>query len=117
MKLNLIDNFRYDNLGDYLCVAENNGGVMERTVTLTFDDPSTLTNRGANGTGGLTGDQWTVVVGATTAGIVFLGLMILLCCCCLCKKKKMAEKKNAKGEGIQKDRIKITGPVCQSSLH
>ena len=39
--------FRYDNLGDYLCVAENNGGVMERTVTLTFDDPSTLTNRGA----------------------------------------------------------------------
>ena len=42
-------NFSYDNLGDYLCVAENNGGVMERTVTLTFDDPSTLTNRGSGG--------------------------------------------------------------------
>ena len=39
----------YDNLGDYVCVAENNGGVMERQVTLTFDDPATLTNRGSGG--------------------------------------------------------------------
>jgi hypothetical protein len=50
--------------------------------------------------GGLSGDQWTVVVGATTAAIVFIGLMVLLCCCCLCKKKKMMEKKNAKGNFI-----------------
>lgn len=93
-----VTNAGYDNLGDYLCVAENNGGVMERTVTLTFDDPSTLTNRGSGG--GMSGDQLTVVVGATTAGIVFLGLMILLCCCCVCRKKKMEEKKNAK-KGVE----------------
>ena len=35
-----ITNPSYDNLGEYLCVAENNGGVMESKVTLTFDDPS-----------------------------------------------------------------------------
>ena len=26
-------------LGSYVCVAENSGGVQEKTVTLTFDDP------------------------------------------------------------------------------
>ncbi len=50
------------------------------------------------GVGGWSSEQWTVVVGATTAGIVFIGLMILLCCCCFCRKKKMMEKKNAKGK-------------------
>ena len=35
-----ITNPSYDNLGEYLCVAENNGGVMESKVILTFDDPS-----------------------------------------------------------------------------
>ena len=49
--------------------------------------------------GGLSGDQWTVVVGATTAAIVFIGLMIFICCCCYCKRKKsLREKKNAKGK-------------------
>ena len=28
-------------LGKYLCVAENQGGVMEKEVTFTFDDPNT----------------------------------------------------------------------------
>ena len=42
-----ITNPSYDNLGDYLCVAENNGGVMESKVTLTFDDPRKfITNPG-----------------------------------------------------------------------
>ena len=47
----------------------------------------------------MSGDQWTVVVGATTAAIVFIGLMIFICCCCYCKRKKsLREKKNAKGK-------------------
>ena len=42
-----ITNPSYDNLGDYLCVAENNGGVMESKVTLTFEDPGNfITNPG-----------------------------------------------------------------------
>ena len=45
-----ITNPSYDNLGEYLCVAENNGGVMESKVTLTFDDPSNFIDR----TGGKT---------------------------------------------------------------
>ena len=40
-----ITNPSYDNLGEYLCVAENNGGVMESKVTLTFDDPSNFIDR------------------------------------------------------------------------
>ena len=28
-------------LGKYLCVAENQGGVMEKEVIFTFDDPNT----------------------------------------------------------------------------
>jgi hypothetical protein len=52
--------------------------------------------------GALSGEQWTVVVGATTAAFVFIGLMIFLCCCCLCKKKKdLEKKKNAKGAGYR----------------
>lgn len=78
----------YDNLGDYLCVAENNGGVMEKKVTLTFDDPSTLSNRGGLG---LTGDQWTLVIAVVTASLLFIALMILICCCFCRSKKKSAE--------------------------
>lgn len=40
-----ITNPSYDNLGDYLCVAENNGGVMESKVTLTFDDPGNFIDK------------------------------------------------------------------------
>ena len=40
-----ITNPSYDNLGDYLCVAENNGGVMESKVTLTFDDPDNFIDK------------------------------------------------------------------------
>ena len=29
-------------LGKYLCVAENQGGVMEKEVVFTFDDPNTF---------------------------------------------------------------------------
>jgi hypothetical protein len=36
-----ITNPSVDDLGEYLCVAENHGGVMEKKVILTFDDPGT----------------------------------------------------------------------------
>ncbi|CAB4065075.1 unnamed protein product [Lepeophtheirus salmonis] len=32
----------FDDLGEYTCVAENNGGVMEQVTRLTFDDPGHL---------------------------------------------------------------------------
>ena len=63
-----ITNAGYDNLGDYLCVAENTGGVQEKSAKLTFDDPNTHM-KGLK----LTPEEWTVVIGATTASLVFIG--------------------------------------------
>ena len=75
-------------LGSYVCVAENSGGVQEKTVTLTFDDPGEWP-----GNQPLSPDQWTVVIGAITASLVFLALLIgLICFCCVCKNQS----KNAK---------------------
>ena len=34
-----ITNAKNDNLGKYMCVAENTAGVRKKYVTLTFDDP------------------------------------------------------------------------------
>ena len=74
---------QYTNLGKYVCVAENEGGVMEKTVTLTFDDPASI----SHGNFGLTSEQWTVVIGAVTASLVFLALIIaFICFCCFCRK-------------------------------
>lgn len=84
-----ITNAGYDNLGDYLCVAENNGGVMEKSVTLTFDDPTSL-NAGLIG---LTAEEWTIVIGVITASLLFIALMVaLVCCCCFCRQQKNANK-------------------------
>ena len=63
-----ITNAGYDNLGDYLCVAENTGGVQEKSAKLTFDDPNTH-RKGLK----LSPEEWTVVIGATTASLVFIG--------------------------------------------
>ena len=69
-------------------MAENSGGVQEKTVTLTFDDPAKWP-----GTDPLSPDQWTVVIGAITASLVFLALLIgLICFCCVCRNQS----KNAK---------------------
>jgi len=83
-----ITNAMYDNLGEYKCVAENTGGVMEKSVTLTFDDPSSV-DRWTN----LTADEWTVLIGAITASLVFIALIIAICCClCFCRKAKKKDK-------------------------
>ena len=80
-----VTNAGYDNLGKYVCVADNTGGVMEKTVTLTFDDPSSF-NAGRNW--GLNSEQWTMVIGAITASLVFLALVVaLICFCCVCSRK------------------------------
>lgn len=86
-----ITNAGYDNLGDYLCVAENTGGVHEKKVTLTFEDPANFSR-----THGLTPDQWTIVIGAVTAAMVFIAIVVaLICCCCFCKKAKKAKTSEA----------------------
>jgi len=83
-----VTNAGYENQGSYVCVAENSGGVQEKTVTLTFDDPGEWP-----GNQPLSPDQWTVVIGAITASLVFLALLIgLICFCCVCKNQS----KNAK---------------------
>ena len=86
-----ITNAGYDNLGDYLCVAENTGGVHEKKVTLTFEDPANFSRNY-----GLTPDQWTIVIGAVTAAMVFIAIIVaLICCCCFCKKAKKAKTSEA----------------------
>ena len=71
-----------------MCVAENSGGVQEKTVTLTFDDPGEWP-----GNQPLSPDQWTLVIGAITASLVFLALLIgLICFCCVCKKQSKSAK-------------------------
>ena len=76
-----------------MCVADNNGGVQEKSVTLTFDNPQ---NHFSTGGWGLTPEKWTIVIGAVTASLVFIALMVaLVCCCCFCKKAKKAKTSEA----------------------
>ena len=91
-------------------MAENSGGVQEKTVKLTFDDPSEYMNRP------LSPDQWTVVIGAITASLVFLALLIgLICFCCVCKNQSKNAKHGMNNHNrsvniwiISTNRIKIT---------
>ena len=71
-------------LGEYLCVAENNGGVAERGVTLTFDDPASYLAGG--GMLGLTEEQLTILVGAAVAVLLLALLVLVVCCCCICRR-------------------------------
>ena len=74
-------------------MADNNGGVQEKGVTLTFDNPQ---NHFSTGGWGLTPEKWTIVIGAVTASLVFIALMVaLVCCCCFCKKAKKAKTSEA----------------------
>lgn len=70
-----ISNPTIDDLGRYLCVAENNGGVMEEKVTLTFDSPETFT------TGIKMSDEQLTIVIAISLAIVVLFLFVAFCCC------------------------------------
>jgi hypothetical protein len=83
-------------LGKYLCVAENNGGVMEKEVILTFDDPSSYT------TGiPITDEQWHILIGASVCILILLILLAIICYCCLCKKGKKKSSKNRMDESGQ----------------
>ncbi|XP_040567289.1 uncharacterized protein [Lepeophtheirus salmonis] len=73
----------FDDLGEYTCVAENNGGVMEQVTRLTFDDPGHL---------GIFGpEELTIIIGATAAGLAFLILVLVVVCCCFCRKKRKGD--------------------------
>jgi len=76
-------------LGQYICVGENNGGVMERTVVLTFDDPATYVAGSP-----ITHEQMTIIVGVAVAMALLLLLLLLFCCCCLCRGRSTSAKKN-----------------------
>ena len=85
-----ITNPDLDDLGEYLCVAENNGGVMEKKVTLTFDDPATF------GTGiPISDEQLTIIIGVSVAICLLFILLILICCCCFCRQSKHKEAKDS----------------------
>ena len=73
-----ITNPSHDNLGDYMCVAENSGGLMEQRVTLTFDDPSSITIGG----GGRRRGAVSVVIlyGTVSASVFFLGILTVSLC-------------------------------------
>ena len=106
-----ITNAGYDNLGDYLCVAENQGGVMERKVTLTFDDPSSLNSMGGFG---LSNEQWTLVIGAIAASLVFIAMIIaVICCVCFCRSKK----KKANGGGKKGKSKNNSGSMMENQHH
>ena len=61
-------------LGQYSCVALNNGGMAESNVTLTFTDP--LLNP-------INMNNMTIIVGVAAGAICILVIFIVvLCCCC-----------------------------------
>ncbi len=116
-----ITNPTADDLGDYNCVAENQGGVAEKTVVLTFDDPATFY---ANGGGvPMTDEQFNVVVGVSVAVAVLFLLVTVVCCAfCLCgrdrKKAKGANKASAAHEmsnGYDSQRLLNGGSVVGPS--
>ena len=77
-------------LGTYLCVAENQGGVMEKEVIFTFDDPNTYYQP-------ITDEQMTIIIGASVAVAVLFLLLLLVCCLCFCRGgKKQPQPKAAK---------------------
>ena len=88
-----ITNPSHDNLGDYMCVAENSGGLSEQRVTLTFDDPSSIT--------ALTDDKLSSVIlyGTVAAALLFITIMILLIFYCYCRRKRAKERKRNKFHG------------------
>ena len=80
-------------LGKYLCVAENQGGVMEKEVIFTFDDPNTYYKP-------ITDEQMTIIIGASVAVAVLFLLLLLVCCLCFCRggrKKQQSKSKNRNG--------------------
>ena len=84
-----ITNAMYDNLGEYKCVAENTGGVMEKSVHLTFDSPDSFNNSWFD----MRPEDWTIMIGAITASLVFIALIVAICCClCFCRKAKKKDK-------------------------
>ena len=82
-------------LGDYICVAENTGGVMEKTVVLTFDDPANY----STGIPMFTNEQWHILIGALVCVLLLLLLLVLVCYCCLCRNRRKDNKKNRTPSG------------------
>lgn len=106
-----ITNPATEDLGKYLCVAENNGGVMEKTVILTFEDPATF-SAGIP----LTSEQLTIVIGVSVALVLLFVLVLIVCCCCFCKgQKKKALKNNRMGNGAERNGF-VNGSDSQKLL-
>ncbi|XP_013200763.2 uncharacterized protein LOC106143264 [Amyelois transitella] len=75
--------------GDYLCVAKNQGGVEERSLTLvvTHEPPGVIVPAGMDS------NMLPVLIGVScTAAILLICLVILCYCCC---KRRSSEKKKA----------------------
>ncbi|QQP48774.1 Uncharacterized protein FKW44_009197, partial [Caligus rogercresseyi] len=82
---------QFEDLGEYTCVAENNGGVMEKVSRLTFDDPGHL--------GMLGPEELTIIIGATAAGVAFLILILLVVLCCFCRRRRKGGEGKKRGTG------------------
>jgi len=69
-------------LGKYSCVAINAGGVSEREVMLTFDDPT-----GPGGAKIFDEKQLAMIIGVG-AGMALILLVIGIVCCCRCRRQR-----------------------------
>lgn len=96
VNLTIVEAGSTDN-GDYLCVAKNQGGVEERSLTLAI----TQTPPGIVVPTGMDNNMLPVLIGVSCAAAIILILLIILCWCC-CRRRSSDKKKadNSNGEAL-----------------
>lgn len=101
-------------VGQYLCVAENNGGVMERKVELTFKHPDEVMIGGNV----INGDQLTILIGVTLAVVILFIILVTICCYfCLCRRRrKRSGKKSKKANRVPETELMRNGFDSQKLL-
>lgn len=88
VNLTIMDAGTTDN-GEYLCVAKNQGGVEERSITLvvTHVSPDVIPPTGMDS------NMLPLLIGTSATAAVLLIILIILCYCCC--RRRVSEKKKA----------------------
>jgi len=90
-------------LGQYSCVAINNGGMAERNVTLTFTDPRTNPV--------LPQQKLTIIIGVA-AGALFILIVFIIVLCCFIRKRG----KDKTGHSLNGSVLGYTDPAGEKLL-